>query len=107
MAPMYITNPLAGQQMANLFSTHPPVRERIRRLQAYQQPNPRPADLEHAQSTHRRPSCLTTGAAGDAQGASPARPRESAAGTPAVREHRADDLADTLDRGHQRGGRGW
>jgi len=25
----------------------------------------------------------------------------------AVREHSADELADTLDRGHQRGGRGW
>lgn len=37
MAPMYITNPLAGQQLSNLFSTHPPVRERIRRLYAYQQ----------------------------------------------------------------------
>ena len=35
MAPMYIINPLAGQRLANLFSTHPPVDERIRRLRAY------------------------------------------------------------------------
>jgi heat shock protein HtpX len=35
MAPMYIVNPLAGGQLTALFSTHPPVRERIRRLRAY------------------------------------------------------------------------
>ena len=32
MAHMYIVNPLRGQQIAGLFSTHPPVEERIRRL---------------------------------------------------------------------------
>jgi len=31
-AQMYIVNPLAGGQLANLFSTHPPIQERIRRL---------------------------------------------------------------------------
>jgi heat shock protein HtpX len=34
-APMYIVNPLSGRQVASLFSTHPPVEERIRRLRAY------------------------------------------------------------------------
>jgi len=32
-AHMYIVNPLAGGGMASLFSTHPPMEERIRRLQ--------------------------------------------------------------------------
>jgi heat shock protein HtpX len=39
-APMYIANPLSGGQMSALFSTHPPVAERVRRLRAY--------DREHA-----------------------------------------------------------
>lgn len=34
-APMYIVNPLAGGRASNLFSTHPPVAERIRRLRAF------------------------------------------------------------------------
>lgn len=33
-AQMYIVNPLRGGQIANLFSTHPPMAERIRRLRA-------------------------------------------------------------------------
>lgn len=33
-AQMYIVNPLKGSAMANLFSTHPPMEERIRRLLA-------------------------------------------------------------------------
>jgi heat shock protein HtpX len=36
-APMYIANPLGGQSAASLFSTHPPVAERIRRLRVYDQ----------------------------------------------------------------------
>lgn len=36
-APMYIVNPLAGGTVATLFSTHPAIRERIRRLRAYGQ----------------------------------------------------------------------
>jgi heat shock protein HtpX len=32
---MYIVNPLAAGSMAQLFSTHPPLQERIRRLRAY------------------------------------------------------------------------
>ncbi|MDR3629703.1 MAG: zinc metalloprotease HtpX [Desulfocapsaceae bacterium] len=31
-AQMYIVNPLSAGQIANLFSTHPPIQERIRRL---------------------------------------------------------------------------
>ncbi len=33
-AQMYIVNPLAGGKFANLFSTHPPIAERIKRLSA-------------------------------------------------------------------------
>jgi len=33
-AQMYIVNPLTGGQLASLFSTHPPIEERIRRLMA-------------------------------------------------------------------------
>ena len=33
-AQMYIVNPLAGGTMATLFSTHPPIQERIKRLRA-------------------------------------------------------------------------
>ena len=29
---LFIVNPLRGQSMANLFSTHPPIQERVRRL---------------------------------------------------------------------------
>jgi heat shock protein HtpX len=29
---MFIVNPLSGRQFASLFSTHPPLEERIRRL---------------------------------------------------------------------------
>ncbi len=35
-AQMYIVNPLSGGQIANLFSTHPPMQERIKRLGAMQ-----------------------------------------------------------------------
>src|SRR5439155_11284397 len=33
-AHLYIVNPLSGQSLAGLFSTHPPLEERIRRLEA-------------------------------------------------------------------------
>jgi heat shock protein HtpX len=33
-AQMYIVNPLSGGSLAGLFSTHPPMKERIRRLMA-------------------------------------------------------------------------
>ncbi|MBV9173631.1 MAG: zinc metalloprotease HtpX [Chloroflexi bacterium] len=34
MAHMFIVNPLKGQSLAGLFSTHPPIQERIRRLRS-------------------------------------------------------------------------
>ena len=33
-AHLFIVNPLSGRSLANLFSTHPPIEERIRRLRA-------------------------------------------------------------------------
>ena len=50
-APMYIANPLSGAPMTALFSTHPPVKERISRLRAYDRrearspATPRPASV--------------------------------------------------------------
>ena len=35
-AHMFIVNPLSGKKMAKLFSTHPPMEERIRRLEGMQ-----------------------------------------------------------------------
>src|SRR5262249_60446320 len=32
-AHLYLVNPLSGQSLAGLFSTHPPLEERIRRLE--------------------------------------------------------------------------
>src|SRR2546430_16898154 len=32
-AHLYIVNPLSGQSLAGLFSTHPPMEERLRRLE--------------------------------------------------------------------------
>jgi heat shock protein HtpX len=50
-APMYIVNPLAAGQLTSLFSTHPPLGERIRRLREYD----RLASLSTTQSAGRRP----------------------------------------------------
>jgi heat shock protein HtpX len=33
-AHLFIVNPLSGRAFANLFSTHPPIEERIRRLRS-------------------------------------------------------------------------
>ncbi|MBW2350613.1 MAG: M48 family metalloprotease, partial [Deltaproteobacteria bacterium] len=33
-AQMYIVNPLTAASVAKLFSTHPPIQERIRRLRS-------------------------------------------------------------------------
>ena len=33
-AHLFIVNPLSGQSLANLFSTHPPIQDRVRRLRA-------------------------------------------------------------------------
>jgi heat shock protein HtpX len=37
-AHMFITNPLSGQKMMSLFSTHPPLSERIARLRGHRPP---------------------------------------------------------------------
>ncbi|MFZ0484292.1 MAG: zinc metalloprotease HtpX [Desulfobacterales bacterium] len=37
-AHMFIVNPLSGQKMTRLFSTHPPLNERIARLRGFQTP---------------------------------------------------------------------
>jgi heat shock protein HtpX len=34
---MFIVNPLRGKSMMKLFSTHPPIEERIQRLQEIEQ----------------------------------------------------------------------
>ncbi len=39
-AHMFIINPLSGQKLAQLFSTHPPTEERIRRLEAMARATP-------------------------------------------------------------------
>ena len=33
-AHLYLVNPLSGRTLGGLFSTHPPLEERIRRLEA-------------------------------------------------------------------------
>jgi len=41
-AHMFITNPLSGQSLMSLFSTHPPIEERVARLR-HERPRSRPA----------------------------------------------------------------
>jgi hypothetical protein len=50
---MYIANPLGGQSRANLFSTHPPVRERIRRLRGYDEQASRQLTVVRSYGTGR------------------------------------------------------
>ena len=33
-AHLYIVNPLSGRELGSLFSTHPPIEERVRRLRS-------------------------------------------------------------------------
>jgi heat shock protein HtpX len=35
---MFIVNPLSGQKMMSLFSTHPPLNDRIARLRGFKGP---------------------------------------------------------------------
>jgi heat shock protein HtpX len=37
-AHMFIVNPLSGQKMMSLFSTHPPLNDRIAKLRGFQAP---------------------------------------------------------------------
>jgi heat shock protein HtpX len=55
LAHMYIDNPLSGGGMASLFSTHPPMEERIARLQAMaiQSRAPQPATATASPSYRR------------------------------------------------------
>jgi heat shock protein HtpX len=53
-APMYIASPFGGHGRASLFSTHPPVTERIRRLRAYDQRAPRRLMLVRSYGASRR-----------------------------------------------------
>jgi heat shock protein HtpX len=53
MAHMYIDNPLSGRALSGLFSTHPPMEERIARLQAMAQDH-RAAPLAQPQATSVR-----------------------------------------------------
>jgi heat shock protein HtpX len=41
-AHMFIVNPLSGQKMMSLFSTHPPLNDRIARLRGFQAPGNTP-----------------------------------------------------------------
>jgi heat shock protein HtpX len=52
-APIYIANPLGGHSRTTLFSTHPPVRERIRRLRGYDQRASRGLTPVHPYGTSR------------------------------------------------------
>ena len=42
-AHMFIVNPLSGQKMMNLFSTHPPLNDRIARLRGFKAPTDTPS----------------------------------------------------------------
>jgi heat shock protein HtpX len=53
-AHMFIVNPLSGRKMANLFSTHPPLEDRIARLKGGGGYTP-PGDVhEYRESTENR-----------------------------------------------------
>jgi heat shock protein HtpX len=54
-AHLYIANPLSGGGMKSLFSTHPPMEERIARLQAMAGQAPRPSYASSAATAARGP----------------------------------------------------
>jgi heat shock protein HtpX len=59
-AHMFIVNPLSGRSLMNLFSTHPPIEERVARLRGVQV---QPPQAPGAASNANRPSQLQQGKA--------------------------------------------
>ena len=53
-AHMFITNPLSGKDLSNLFSTHPPMEERIARLRGKKRSNFNPAPYSDQKGSEAR-----------------------------------------------------
>ena len=70
-APLFIVNPLSGLRMDNLFATHPPMEERVARLEAMSGNMAGYGDMGSAQ---------TTGSSGPRSGSVPDTPRRAARG---------------------------
>jgi heat shock protein HtpX len=52
-AHMFIVNPLSGKRLANLFSTHPPLEERVARLRGRPPGSAGTAATEQARASGR------------------------------------------------------
>jgi hypothetical protein len=72
-AHMFIVNPLSGRSMMNLFSTHPPMEERIARLRGVRPPTaPSPPAPPSPPGNGRKGSSDRAGPSGIRCGAEPA-----------------------------------